>query len=145
MAIRVLIDCDRCGDAEAAEHVGPISLGPGQAKYLDLCADCREALLGPAAELLREYGAKPDAPVPTPSKASSYDYSERCPECKTKLSGRGAVITHMVSTHGFTDVQASHAVPPTRTEAIECPECKYLCGGGQGLSRHMAHNHPDAA
>lgn len=66
-----------------------------------------------------------------------------CPECKGPRIGRTGAISHMITQHNYTKVQASHAIPPTG-QSLECPECGFLTSLGVGFASHVKVEHGDA-
>jgi len=148
MSTRVVYDCDGCGAQGSAEHLGlRVDKLAGDK---DLCEQCTKLYrLDVLATLVKEFGrpikeeAKP-APKKAVVHAGPLDRPWPCTQCPKRSTSRTSILNHMVSQHGFTRVQASHAIPPLGLNE-PCSICTFLADPGTGMAIHLKQAHGQAA
>lgn len=164
MAKRIVASCDNVEAhqdelVEATEVV--LSIG-GPPLGLDLCPDCRKALLGPLEGLLGDHGQPLGEGFKLPTRATRGPYKGKsgvtrggrlwCPVPGCGFSGvRSAIHSHARQSHDSTmaELEGRHGrlLADGRREVleIECPvkTCEARYSDPRGLSVHMRNVHPD--
>lgn len=116
MAREIVVLCDRHADQDEPERrpalTVTVALDGEPPKEVDLCSECRTALIDPLQRLLDEHGAAPQGVRQPPAKpqrrsvakltAAGNGELDRCLWCsETYVAGTGALTSHLRREHGF--------------------------------------------